>query len=520
MLTHPNIIQFKEIIRDTKYDYCHIVMEYANDGDLSQKIKLQKTKPFSEEKILSYFIQICYAVKYIHDKKIIHRDIKAANVFLMKDGQVKLGDFGIARRLSPLKNKATTITGTPYYLSPEIINNEPYDYKSDIWALGVLLYELCTLKLPFESNNIAQLSMKIIRGTYRPIPCFFSKELRKLLNDLLNVNPKQRPTINQILNYNIIKEKMRTKRGFSEILRNKFSSKIMHCNSSRNSKAKNEEVHKFGSKPVNIFSSVSIESSKNPSGSDKNPHNKILEEFMKNKQEKIKKSYIISQSINNCWNGRSYSIFNGNSDDYFSNFDSSNEKPNVLNRVNSEIKGIGGNRRRIDEVEVLKSFEFEETKEMNKIDIDKSISFEIEENEEEDKSSQDSLPVPEEDEGNVIKLDLDYVPNKFETHQKDKEDDFFLFTQTEKEIQPEEKKEEVPEVSIKDDISKKIGEDILNELTNLVKDKLGPDVTNYNYQKLCSLIKEKYSSYYDSTLVNDAINYLPEILYLTILSPK
>ena len=132
-LNHPNIVHFKELIVDNKNDYIHIVMEYADGGDLSQKIRSQKGKLFTESQILHWFYQICQAIRYLHEnKKIIHRDIKSSNIFLTKNNQIKLGDFGIAKRLNKTFSKAHTIVGTPYYLSPEIINNEPYDYKSDI----------------------------------------------------------------------------------------------------------------------------------------------------------------------------------------------------------------------------------------------------------------------------------------------------------------------------------------------------------------------------------------------------
>ena len=88
---------------------------------------------------------MCLALKHVHDRKIIHRDIKSQNVFLMNDNTIKMGDFGIARVLSSTKEKAKTVVGTPYYLSPEIIENKPYSFKSDIWSLGVLLYELWAL---------------------------------------------------------------------------------------------------------------------------------------------------------------------------------------------------------------------------------------------------------------------------------------------------------------------------------------------------------------------------------------
>lgn len=162
-LKHPNIICFKDIYKTKKGKLC-IVMDYADDGDLSSKIKekIQKKGAFSENEILDWFTQICLAIKHVHDRKIIHRDIKTQNIFLTKRKIAKLGDFGIARILSLTKDKAKTMIGTPYYLAPEIIKNEPYSFSCDIWSLGVVLYELCTLKPPFIAQNLRYLVMKIV----------------------------------------------------------------------------------------------------------------------------------------------------------------------------------------------------------------------------------------------------------------------------------------------------------------------------------------------------------------------
>ena len=119
-------------------------MEYADGGDLQSKIKAarEEKKYLSEDEILNIFTQICLAIKHLHDRKILHRDLKSQNIFLTKAGIVKLGDFGIAKVLSHTKENVQTIVGTPYYLSPEIVENKPYNHKSDIWSLGILLYEM------------------------------------------------------------------------------------------------------------------------------------------------------------------------------------------------------------------------------------------------------------------------------------------------------------------------------------------------------------------------------------------
>ena len=206
-LSHPNIIRFREVINDNNYLY--IVMDYADGGDLSMKIKEQNGKFFPEDKILDWFTQVCLAIKHIHDRKILHRDIKSQNVFLMKNGQIKLGDFGIAKCLNQTIDKAKTYVGTPYYLSPEIINSQPYDFKSDIWSLGVLLYEMCALKMPFDASNLPQLYIKIINCNYQPLSNHYSDELKKLVKDLLNETSIKRPNIGEVLNYSIIKKRIR-----------------------------------------------------------------------------------------------------------------------------------------------------------------------------------------------------------------------------------------------------------------------------------------------------------------------
>ena len=247
-LSHPNIIHFREVLTDK--DYLYIVMDYADGGDLSMKIREQEGKFFDENKILDWFTQVCLAIKHIHDRKILHRDIKSQNIFLMKNGQIKLGDFGIAKCLNQTIDKAKTYVGTPYYLSPEIINSQPYDFKSDIWSLGVLLYEMCALKMPFDASNLPQLYIKIINCNYQPLSNNYSDELKKLVKAMLNETSLKRPNIEQVLNYSIIKSRIR-KFLNDEEYEAEFSHTILHkfnLNSSdekpdkRNNKEKNLRI--------------------------------------------------------------------------------------------------------------------------------------------------------------------------------------------------------------------------------------------------------------------------------------
>ena len=156
-LSHPNVIRFFEVYK-TKHRKLCIVMEYADSGDLSKRIDQARGVGMTEDEILSIFVQICLAVKHLHDRKVLHRDLKTQNVFLTSTSIVKLGDFGIAKVLNSTSDRAKTFVGTPYYLSPEIVRGLPYSFKSDIWSLGVILYEMCTLRPPFNAQSIQGLA--------------------------------------------------------------------------------------------------------------------------------------------------------------------------------------------------------------------------------------------------------------------------------------------------------------------------------------------------------------------------
>jgi len=110
-------------------------------------------RPLEESRIWRFFIEMSLGLRYLHSNKILHRDIKTANMFLGKDYKIKVGDLGVAKLLSQTQNMAFTVVGTPYYLSPELCEEKPYNHKSDIWSLGCVLYELCTYRHPFDAKN-------------------------------------------------------------------------------------------------------------------------------------------------------------------------------------------------------------------------------------------------------------------------------------------------------------------------------------------------------------------------------
>ena len=197
MLHHPNIIQYYDNFVEDKA--LMIVMEYAPGGTMYEYLQKREGKILDEDEILKLFVQILLALQHVHKRNILHRDLKTQNILLnRKKRVVKIGDFGISKILSS-KSKANTVIGTPCYISPELCEGKPYNQKSDIWALGCVLYEQTTLKRAFEASNLPALVMKITKGNFAPISERYSENLRNLIESMLHLVPSQRPTINDIM---------------------------------------------------------------------------------------------------------------------------------------------------------------------------------------------------------------------------------------------------------------------------------------------------------------------------------
>ncbi|XP_035860346.1 serine/threonine-protein kinase Nek5-like [Sander lucioperca] len=227
-MRHPNIVSFIRSFHERSSLY--IVMEYCDGGDLMKKISMQRGVFFTEEQVVDWFVQICLGLKHIHDRKILHRDIKAQNIFLTNGGmKAKLGDFGIARMLNNTMELARTCVGTPYYLSPEICESRPYNNKTDIWSLGCVLYEICTLRHPFEGSSLRQLVSKICRGRYSPAPRRYSPDLRLLITQLFKVNPRDRPSVSSVLRRPFL-EKHISKHLDPQMMQEEFSHTVLHQN--------------------------------------------------------------------------------------------------------------------------------------------------------------------------------------------------------------------------------------------------------------------------------------------------
>eukprot|EP00929_Paragymnodinium_shiwhaense_P038134 TRINITY_DN20203_c0_g1_i1.p1 TRINITY_DN20203_c0_g1~~TRINITY_DN20203_c0_g1_i1.p1 ORF type:complete len:581 (+),score=113.09 TRINITY_DN20203_c0_g1_i1:82-1824(+) len=208
-LKHPYIVRYHE-------SYLHegnlcIVMDYAEGGDLQRRIvRARETGSLFEEKqILRWFAQALLGLQYLHGQRILHRDMKSNNLLLTKSGDVRLGDFGTAVRMpedqqgalrsiagGSLRESPSSLVGTPAYLSPEIFSDGKYSFASDVWALGIILYELAWLRLPFEAATFHALAGKVTRGPAPPLPPHlpYAADLRAMCKDMLKQEPVLRPS--------------------------------------------------------------------------------------------------------------------------------------------------------------------------------------------------------------------------------------------------------------------------------------------------------------------------------------
>ncbi|KAB8255183.1 kinase-like domain-containing protein [Aspergillus pseudonomiae] len=232
-LRHPNIVAYyhREHLKASQDLYLY--MEYCGGGDLSMVIKnLKKTNKYAEEefvwRILSQLVTALYRCHYGADPAdvgsnilgpapkpsglkgkqaqmtILHRDLKPENIFLGHDNTVKLGDFGLSKLMNS-HDFASTYVGTPFYMSPEICAAEKYTLRSDIWAVGCIMYELCQREPPFNARTHIQLVQRIREGKFAPLPEFYSPELKNVIASCLRVNPDHRPDTTALINLPIIR---------------------------------------------------------------------------------------------------------------------------------------------------------------------------------------------------------------------------------------------------------------------------------------------------------------------------
>ena len=202
-LNHPNLVRLIESIVDDKTENVYLIMEFFARGDFS---KFLKKRPLKEKYAVKYLKQIANGMKYLLSHKIIHRDLKPQNILISEAGVLKITDFGFARYFDS-DILIQTICGSPMYMAPEIMKNKKYDYKSDLWSIGIIFYEMLTGRTPFQAKNIYELIRKIENDKIK-IPSKFNLTVQctELLKDLLQKNPTQRISWEDFFNHPLIDE--------------------------------------------------------------------------------------------------------------------------------------------------------------------------------------------------------------------------------------------------------------------------------------------------------------------------
>ena len=194
-ISHESIVKYMEYFFENNEYF--LIMEFCSGGDLKKAIDAQKrlAKTFSEEIVLIWFGQLISGLKYLKERKILHRDLKPNNVFLTSENKIKIGDFGLAKTLDSTYEMAETRKGARVYMAPERHRGERYNHKADMWSLGCILYELCTLRLTF--TNVPD----ILDGRYQPIPAGLHPGVSVYIPRLLRVDSRRRPSADKILRY-------------------------------------------------------------------------------------------------------------------------------------------------------------------------------------------------------------------------------------------------------------------------------------------------------------------------------
>lgn len=198
-IEHTNIVSYKDAFFDEPSTCLCIIMDYAEKGDLQMVIDshLKRRQFLPEEEIWKIILHCLRGLYTLHNLKILHRDLKCANIFIDKNGTYKIGDLNVSKVAK--KGLVYTQTGTPYYASPEVWRDEPYDTKSDIWSFGAIIYEACALRPPFRARSMEELNKRVQKGVFERIPKQYSDDLFRFIQLCLQINSSIRPNCKQLL---------------------------------------------------------------------------------------------------------------------------------------------------------------------------------------------------------------------------------------------------------------------------------------------------------------------------------
>ncbi len=288
-LKHPNIVLYKDSFID-KDNYFNIVITFCEGGDLYKKIFRENNTCFDENTIIKWIVQLLLGLSYIHDKKIVHRDIKTKNIFIQNENFLRIGDFGIAKLFNQTQTM-NKIVGTPLYMAPECFKqNNKYSYKSDIWSLGCCIYEMCNLKHAFEGNFFPAVSVKISEGKRAPLNKRYSDDLKYLVDSMLDLNFNHRPNISNILKRPFIKGKA------GEYINDFISNYKKYNGNIEQIEILKEQAEKFQIFKVNLNKNINININGDYYSKSNNNSNKMM--IDKKNKNNMNNIYIVNNNKN------------------------------------------------------------------------------------------------------------------------------------------------------------------------------------------------------------------------------